>query len=204
MTRLRQLSLLLPLATALAGCNSDPSRPDDIRQTSELTFLEPEPGATLATEASFWAVRGQNRELRLRFAPRVSGEDSVEFLRFEVDNESLLARPDGSLFAQNDSILITVRVIDASRLILEFLPGGLRFSPAHPAELRLRLEEVEDDIDDDGDVDSRDDDLLRQDVSLWRQESSGQPWRRVGTAYVESLDEFEADITGFTNYALAF
>ena len=204
MTRLHQLSLLLPLAAALAACDGDPARPAEVRQTSELTFLEPEPGATLATVASFWAVRGDNRELRLRFAPLAGGGDSVEFLRFEVDNEALLRRPDGTLFAENDSILITVRVIDASRLILEFLPSGLRFNPSHPAELRLHLERVDDDIDDDGDVDSRDDDLLRQDVSLWRQESDGQPWRRVGTAYVESLDEFEADITGFTNYALAF
>lgn len=202
MSRPSPFSLLL--AFALAACGGDPARPDDTRPTSALNFLEPTAGAVLRTEASFWAVRGQERELRLYFAPRSSGLDSAEFLRLKVGDRSLLARPNGTPFAIGDSVLISVRVIEASRLILEFEPSGLRFDPAEPAELRLSLEEVDHDVDDDGDIDARDMSLLRQDVSLWRQEAAGRPWVRIGTAYFESFDEFESDISGFTNYALAF
>lgn len=204
MNRPTPLTWLFVFVFALAACGSDPARPDNTRPTSALNFLEPAPGAVLRTEASFWAVRGQDRELRLYFAPRASGLDSAEFLRFRVGDRSLLARPDGTPFAIGDSVLVSVRVIEASRLIVEFEPSGLRFDPAEPAELRLSLEEVDHDLDEDGDVDARDMTLLRQDVSLWRQESAALPWVRLGTAYFESFDEFESDIISFTNYALAF
>jgi hypothetical protein len=41
-------------------------------------------------------------------------------------------------------------------------------------------------------------------LHLWRQESAGLPWMELTTIVNIDDDEVDADILGFTNYALAF
>jgi hypothetical protein len=120
-----------------------------------------------------------------------------------VDAPSLRARPDGTPFAEGDSILITIRVVDPAQMLFELEPSGLTFSPDVPAELKIHYDQTGGDLDDDGDVDV-DDDAIESTMAIWRQESPGDPFVRVGTAVVEDLEEAEAELQGFSRYALAY
>ena len=131
------------------------------------------------------------------------GGPGEEYLRLRVDSPSLLSYPDGTLFQVGDSVLITVRVVDPEQIYFEFEPSGLRFNPSVPAELKIEYAETEGDLDDDGDVDG-DDDAIEQVIDLWRQEQAGQDFVKLGAVKIEELDEIEADILGFTRYAIAY
>ena len=207
MMRYKALKLaLLALAPAalLLGCGEATS-PDVARSPENLNFLRPDRAAPpLAdTLVSFWAKRGEDREVRLRYQPRPGSTEMEEFLRLSVPAAALEQRPDGSAFAAGDSVLITVHVIDPVRMIVEFQPSGLRFSAASPARLRLDYGEADHDIDGDGDIDDHDL-TLESHLSIWRQEAPGQLWYKVASAVAQDLDEVEADILGFTGYAIAY
>lgn len=178
-----------------------PTRPE-----AQLTFLRPATGAVLSADSvSFWAVKGDDREVSLYFRPRAGSTDSTRFLQFKVDDESLWRRPDGTAFAPGDSIRITIRILDFSRLITRFEPSGLRFSADDPAELRLDFRNADGDYDDDGDDDVEDDQRVPS-FAIWKQERLGLPWTKLTSAVEVSgnLSEVKADITSFTNHAIAF
>lgn len=198
------LALLLPIALVL-GCGDSTSPPDEVRQPGELNLLRVPPGApALATsDTTFWAVRGENRELRLFYEPEEGEDSGREFLRFRVDARSLVTRPDGTVIPEGDSLEIHVRVVDPATLEVEFEPSGLRFDPAEPAELRIRYAEADDDYNEDGAVDD-DDARIEQTFSLWRQETAGDPWVKVGSVVLEDLEEVEGEISGFTHYIVAY
>lgn len=199
--------LLLGATLLAAGCDSNgTTQPDpDVRPTEALNFLRPAPDAPPLANPSvqFWARRGEDRDVFIYHRPRPGETDSTEFMHFRVRSETLLRRPDGSLFQEGDSVLISVRVVDPARLILDFQPSGLRFSTEHPAELEISFEEANDDYDGDGDVDD-DDDRAEQRLSVWRQEAPGLPWYRMATIVELELDEVDVELTGFTGYAIAF
>ena len=204
---LRRL-LVLPLALTLA-C-SDSGGPgdddDDLRPPSELTILRlsGQSPPLFNPVASFWAVRGENRQVEISFEddenPGLPGE---EYLELEVDAEALLAYPDGTPFVEDDSVLITVRVVDPDRLLFEFEPAGLTFNPARPAELKIHYNHADDDLDEDGDVDL-DDETLELSIGIWRQENDGDPFQRLGSLLIEDLEEIDAELEGFSRYALAY
>jgi hypothetical protein len=199
-------ALVAVAALALAACGDSTGNDDgEVVETSELQFLSPAPDAPplVVTTASFYAKKGEDRRLRMFYRPRPAETDSTEFLRFEVKAQSLLRRPNGSSIAQGDSVLITVTVVDLSRFIVDFQPSGLRFDPDEPAELKLEFDEADDDIDDDGDIDG-DDDLREAELSLWRRETATQPWVQLASQVEVELEQLEADILGFTNYAIAY
>lgn len=204
MTRARILVSLVMLAGALA-CGGDGTGPDGVKTDAELNVLRSSPDAPplVATTASFYARKGQDRELRIYYRPALGATDSTEFLRFKVSEKSLDRRPDGSAIAAGDSVLITVTVIDATRLIVDFQPAGLRFAAGEPADLKLSFAQADDDIDDDGDVDGEDD-AAKTLLAIWRRETILDPWVRLSSALSVSTDEVEANITGFTNYAIAY
>lgn len=201
--------LLFAAGTLLlgSGCGSEPptSPEGESRPTEALTFLRPAPDAPPIANplVQFYAKRGETREVFIYHRPRAGESDSSEFVQFRVPAEALLRRPDGTLFQQGDSVLITMRVIDPARLIIDFQPSGLRFATAKPAELEISFEEANDDLDGDGDVD-RDDDEAKRRLSIWRQEAPGQPWFRMASIVEFDLDEVEADLFGFSGYAIAF
>ncbi len=110
------------------------------------------------------------------------GEDSGEkFLEFELEDTSLLRYPadhptrPGPAFQPGDTVWIRITV-DPNLLIASIEPSGLQFNPADPAELEIRYAEADDDYDDDGDPDPE----LEDEIDLWRQESPGDDWERVG------------------------
>jgi hypothetical protein len=195
------------------GCGGDdptglapaPVPPGTTVPTSGLTFvpLGRNTPALRDTSASFWAKVGDEREVRLYYLPRAGQSDSTEYLRFRVRDESLLRRPDGTSFGPNDSLLITVRVVDLASLTVEFSPAGLRFDPDEPAELKLSFGEKDGDLNDDGRTDAADDAVLAR-LGLWRREAASLPWVKLSSRIKVETDEIEADITGFTSYAIAY
>jgi len=200
----RYLLLVAPLAVLLA-C-SDSSGPDDPgpRPPADLNIVELADDAPplYNPDISFYAVKGENREGRIFFQDDQGGPGE-EYLRLKVDAPTLQARPDGSLIADGDSVLITIRVVDPRQMLFEMEPSGLTFSAEEPAELRIRYGEVHGDFNDDGSVDTEDDDIENT-MAIWRQETPADPFVRVGTAVVKDLEEAEAELTGFSRYALAY
>ncbi len=204
----------LTLSAMLAiACSSDGTTPPVAPGTdpvgtpeANLQFLRPVAGAALTRDSlSFWAVKGQNREVAMFYRPIVGGRDSTTFLRFKVSNESLLKRPDGTTIAAGDSVRITIRILDFSKLVMQFLPSGLTFSPLKPAELRLDFGHCDQDFNRDGVVNQNDTNLVPT-FAIWKQEALGQPWVKLSSAIEISgnLEEVKANIDGFTNHAVAW
>jgi hypothetical protein len=198
---------LLPfiLAAAVAAC-SDSGGPDTsgVKPPGELTIIRLPAGSAPIWNPvdSFYAKRGEDRELRIYFANGLGGSGE-EYARLRVDAPSLLARPDGTLFQVGDSILITVRVTDPALIQFEFEPAGLTFNPSVPAQLKIEYGETGGDLDDDGDVDGEDESIEHL-IALWKQELPGESYLKLGSVKIEELDEIEADILGFTRYAIAY
>jgi hypothetical protein len=198
--------LTLALAAGMVAC-SDSSGPDTggVKPPGDLTIIRLPAGSPPIWNPvdSFYAKKGTDREVRIYFMTPGDTSRGEEYLRLRVDSPSLLSYPDGTLFQVGDSVLITVRVVDPEQIYFEFEPSGLRFNPSVPAELKIEYAETEGDLDDDGDVDG-DDDAIEQVIDLWRQEQIGQDFVKLGAVKIEELDEIEADILGFTRYAIAY
>jgi hypothetical protein len=202
----RSIAALL-LAVAMSGCGSDGATTTtaDVRPADAMHFLRPS-GTTpplSSTSVSFYALRGEDREAFLYYSPEPGSSDSTLFMRFKVPGASLDRRPDGSTIQMGDSVRITITVADPSRMILDFQPSGLRFSPTTPAELKIDFGETGGDLDADGDVDAED--VQHQlELSFWKQESAGLPWIRIASQIDFSSEEVEAKILGFSGYAISY
>jgi hypothetical protein len=199
------VAALVVVASCSAADETIGVDPPEQRPESELTAVRASPTAPalVAVTTSFYAKRGSDREIRLYYRPRPGRTDSSEFLRFRVRRNSLSRRPDGTPFAVNDSVLITIRVADQSRLWVDFQPSGLQFSSSEPAELKLSYKESDGDIDGDGDSDSTDRALERQ-LAIWFQESPGELWNRLTSSIFEDDDDIEGKLTSFTTYLVAY
>lgn len=201
---MRTMWWLAVASLCLIGCDDGGTQPDDddVVPTEELAFTRFAESVTLPVrDTSFVAYYGQEARLELFTAPE-PGEDSGErFLEFRVGPESLLRHPDGSPFQPGDSVVIRVS-IPGDAFVFYFEPSGLVFDPEEPAELEIEYANADPDLDDDGDEDEEDLEFERE-LSIWKQESAGDPWVRLGSAQVEELDEIEAEITSFTGFALA-
>jgi hypothetical protein len=196
----RRLLLALPLAVLSCSDAGDPAGldPGEAIDGEELTFLRFEPTSFqgVPRESSFWAVRGDSRRLELRST--TSGEKVFEF---RVDDETLLRRPDGSFFAEGDSILITVTLDPGGRFVFDLQPSGLVFDPDEPAELKIRYTLADQDLNGDGVIDERDREF-EVNLAVWKQEIPGDVWTKLASIEVDD-DELEAEITSFTGFALA-
>ncbi len=202
--RTRFLLLVAPLVVLLACSDSSSPGDDGSKPPADLNIIGlPDDAPPLYNpEASFYAVKGQNAEARIYFQNDQGGPGD-EYLRLRVDGPSLLDRPDGTPIAEGDSVLITIRVVDPAQMLFEMEPSGLTFSSDDPAELKIRYEEAHGDLNDDGHVDGTDD-SIESTMGIWRQETPSDPFVRVGTAVVKDLEEADAELTGFSRYALAY
>ena len=190
------------LAGLLAACG-DATGPDT-RPPSALNILRLAASAPPLeeNEISFYAVRGQGREGIMYFQDSQGGRGE-EYLRLKFDGESLLNGADGTPVAVGDSVLITVRVVDPTRVQFEFEPSGIVFNPLHMPELRIRYDEADHDFNEDGQQDAADA-QIETELSLWRQEVVGTPYLKLPSTLVIDLDEVEGLLPGFSRYAIAY
>jgi hypothetical protein len=191
---------------ALAACD-DSTNPDDDGtdpiDESELTFVSLESGVNVPTrDTSFVVVAGERFELELLTDPEPGEADGEEFFEFELDEETLLRRPNGTAFQPGDTITIRV-IVPGNRYEFQFEPSGLVFNPSRPAEMKISYIDADDDFDDDGDVDVEDQEFETE-LSIWRQDVLNGPWQNIGaTIHSIETDEIEFDVEHFTGFALA-
>jgi hypothetical protein len=180
---------------ALGGCGDDTSNVDEpvIVPESELEFV---PQSSTAppletTDTSFWAVKGADSELEIRYAGQGGPGTGQRFLEFKLEEETLWRYPDGTLFQDGDSIEIFVTV-DSDLFLVDLEPSGLRFNADEPAVLEFEYELADDDF------------LVREsEFEAWRQELVGEPWMMIESVKIEDFDEIEIRLLGFTRYAMA-
>ena len=194
--------LLAALAGAVGSC-SDSSGPGGV-PPSDLNVVHVAATSTPLFNPvdSFYAKRGEDREVRIYFQDDVGGAGE-EYLRLRIDAPTLLALPDGTPFLPGDSVLVHVRVVDPTQMLFELEPTGLEFNPLVPAQLKIHYDHADGDLNDDGIVDGEDD-TIEGTLAIWRQEKPGDPFVRLGSVLSEDLDEVEAELTGFSRYALAY
>lgn len=200
----RSAALLLAVLAACSDGGLTEPRPGDERPESKLAILRLAPDAPplFNSMVSFWAYRGRDAEAEIFFR-KPDGSRGEKFVKLDLADRSLLAYPDGRPFADGDSVLITIRVTDPSRILLEFEPSGLRFDPDEPAQLEIRYSHADEDFDNDGDEDEDDAEIERV-LGIWRQASLGAPFVRLGTVRIEELKELEARLLGFSRLAIAY
>lgn len=139
------------LLLALAACESDTTGDGGSVPPDEFSAIRLDDDAPplCATSVSFVAQRGASTGGEIDFCDPNTGDPIDNFLEFDVGSNSLLRRPDGTLFAPGDTITITITVVDPQRLIFEFQPSGLIFDPADPAELEISYRNCDRDFDED-------------------------------------------------------
>jgi hypothetical protein len=142
---------------------------------------------------AFWAKKGVDTTVYMYYHASPGYYDSTAFMQFRVRAKSLLSRPDGSLIANGDSVLITITLTDPTTLALDFQPSGLKFSSHDQPELRLSFGEC-------APISSTNEQSLR----IWRKESLLDPWLPLSSNVSGGSDEVQASISGFTGYALAY
>jgi hypothetical protein len=195
----------LVLLGALAGCGSDGPSAPVVKTDADLNVVVQAPTAPSLTTTirTMWVKKGVDSEMRLYYRSPTSGADSTEFLRLVFDRRSLATRPNGSAIADGDSVLVTVTVPDPTRFLVDLEPTGLRFTPGREVGLKWKLGHRDHDLNDDGAVNATDSTLYTQ-LAVWRQETAGQPWARLASRLEVELDEIDVDLTGFSNYIVAY
>ena len=184
---------ILVAALVVAAACSEATAPEP-RQPGDLNIVRLAAGAPplLSNSVTFTACRGSGVEGRL-FYDNGSGGEGEEFAKLKIDSNTLLRRPDGTAFQPGECVDITMSVPDPSRLEVELEPSGLTFNPQDPAELKLEY----------GGAEGVTDDIEAQ-LAIWRQAVPGGPYVRLGTLILDDLDEAEADLLGFSRYALSY
>ena len=200
MNSLRRLTAIA-VVLLVAACDES-TRP--VENNSNLTFLEPSPTAPgIATQTlTFNAVQGQDAEVFMYYQQQGTSERS-KILRFRIRSDAQIVRPNGTNLTAGQSIPITITIIDPVRLIVDFQPSGLRFLGEEAADLTMWYDERDADFNDDGVINSTDT-AIEQTLAIWRRESLTAPWVRLSGNIVVETDEIEAEISGFTNYVIAY
>jgi len=193
--------ILAALAILSTGCGSDavmmPTGQHSLLLT-DPTFLQFDATAYAAApkQGSFWAVKGQERDIVLRYT-----DTGDAFLRFRVGAESLAKRPDGSAFEAGDSVLISVAVDENGAMVFRFSPSGLKFSDAAPAELKLNSARANPDYNGDGVVDLLDS-VASMQLGVWKQELPVLPWLKIPSVRLVGT-VVKAEIHDFTGFGMA-
>lgn len=203
---MRRLKLALAVVVAIAPACSDTGGPSSGSPRTQLSFVLQDSTykPLLAARDSFWAKVGVDRQLRLFYQGNTPADTGEEFLRFEVASDALFRKPDGTAFGPTDSIRITVTVVDPKQFRFEFAPSGLQFSPDHPARLKVKYQYADHDFNEDGRIDTADSEIEGR-LDLWRREPPDTLWFRVvGSVKFEELDEFDANLLSFSQYAVAW
>jgi hypothetical protein len=152
---------------------------------------------------SFWAVKGRSSGADLWYHARPGASDSAKFVEFRLGAGALDRRPDGTVIATGDSVLITLTATDPRHMMIQYLPTGLRFASAEQPTLKIYWIACGDDLNYDGKVDAADDAIADQ-LGIWRQEGTDQPWVRLTSVVAKSAKEVRSQLEGFSGYAISY
>ena len=225
-TRFRLLATVLVLAACapdrVVGPTLAPMVPNAARSTSTTSTTTTTTTTTTASDTSphfvtaasdaptianpvvqFWAKKGVDQTATMYYHRASGGRDSIPFFSLRVRAKSLWLRPDGSAIADGDSVLITLTLVDPVRLLVDCQPSGLVFSPNAPARIKMSYAGADDDLNGDGVVNMTDSTLARA-LMIWRKETSTSPWLLVPSNNATGAEAIDADIGGFTTYAIAY
>jgi len=197
--------LFMFVMVVMAGACSNSSGPSVPAPRATLNFVRQDSSykPLLSTQGVFYAKVGQDRLVRLVYQGSAPTDSGAEFLRFEVPGDGLYRKPDGTPFTPGDSILITVTVVDPKRFNFDFQPSGLQFNPNDPARLKVEYHYADPDYDGDGTVDSSDANIAAI-LSLWRREPPDSLWFQMAAVKSVELQEFDAAVLQFSQYAVAW
>jgi len=203
---MRRLIPRLAILVGAAAC-SNSSGPTSIPPRTTLNLNVVVQDSTykplLSARGSFYAKVGEQREVRLVYQGITPADSGAEFLRFEVPADGLYRKPGGAAFVPGDSILITVTVVDPKKFLFDFQPSGLQFNPSQPAQLKVEYHYADPDFNGDGTIDSRDAQIATM-LALWRREPPDTLWFTESAAKSVELEEFDANILSFSQYAVAW
>jgi hypothetical protein len=152
---------------------------------------------------SFYAHQGQRSRGSVRLTDQPGIARGREYLRLTIPGDALVAYPNGSPIAPGDSVLITIRVADPSRILFEMEPAGLRFNPSSMPELRIRYDAAAGDLNHDGRHDAQDDSVETH-LGIWRQPAPGASFVRLESEVRRHDQEVRASLPGFSRYAIAY
>jgi hypothetical protein len=197
-------------AAILIGCSSSTDSAGSItKPPSDLNFLTlaPTAPALCSNTVTFEATKGIDVEAALQFPepghPADCSGGTEDFVRLRIDKESLLELPNGTPLQDGDKVTITMTWVGGDSIMVQLEPTGLKFNPAKPAELKIEYGEASDDLNHNGTVDAEDA-AIEQELALWRQATLADPFVLIGSIKLEDTNEFEADLTGFSRYAIAY
>jgi hypothetical protein len=210
----RCIPSFLLLALLTGACASEPTTAPEpsaavfarTQTYADVAIVTLEPGhpGYLNPEVSFWAKAGKDAEGIIYFAdPAERRGRGQAYARFRVRSRSLLAYPDGRPFGPGDSVLISMRVVDPDRILLEMLPSGLRFSASRPAELKIEYSHADPDYNHDGVVDTEDA-AIQHVLAIWHQEVPGGPFVMSPSVNFEDKREILAQVFRFSRLAIAY
>ena len=201
------IRLLILGSAVVLGCTSSTGGDDgSVVPPGDLNYLRLAASAPTpcADSVGFWAFQGQSVEGALSFGtagdPCPDGED---FVRLKLDAQSLWRYPDGSPFKPGDSVFISIKWVGGDSILFQLQPSGLRFTPGKEAELKIEYGEAGNDLNDDGDTNAEDD-TIEGELSIWRQETLGEPFVKIATIQDEGGNELKAELEGFSRYAIAY
>lgn len=211
---------LVMIATALtilglwACSDSTGNSLDVIRAPSDVEVIKLDSAApALETDSiSFYAVEGQSSNAELYFDS--AGTRIDRLLRFEVGRGSLDRLPGGQRIHHGDSVLITIRVTDPGSLQFTFSPSGLVFKHNDPAILTIGYGRALTAVTAPAPI-FRDHGHgsggsghgghgSENDLAIWLQETALSSFLRLDSEVDTQAKEIEAEIPGFSRYAVAY
>lgn len=205
MSFIRRAGLCLVLAGSLGlaiACSDDDLANERTEEELNPLRIRPDAPPLERTDTSFYAKKGEDREVAIYFTDGAGGRGTL-FFRLRVFGNSLAALPDGTPIADGDSVLITARVVDPTRVLVDLEPSGLTFDASAPPSLTLHYDEVDHDFNGDGLIDAADG-LIEARFTIWRQESPGQLFVRLPSIVNLLLDGVSTSLGGFSRYAISY
>ena len=183
----------------LAACGTtEPSATEPVARLSsgsdDPMFLTAPTGTAPTGIVYFWAKQGEDRTGEIFAVGGTSGGNGDRLVRLRVRKDAQIILPNGVHLAKGDSVRISMQIIDPVTLVTQFEPSGLVFAGKKVAQLTMWY----------GRTNAGGTTSLERQLSIFRQESSIEPWDKVSSVVLTDTDEVQSYIGGFTNYVIAY
>ncbi len=89
-------------------------------------------------------------------------------------------------------------------MVAHMEPTGLQFSANHPAELKVWYEGADPDLNTDGTINTTDDYIEQNELGVWVQETTTDPWEWVPSQHTLNVKKFEALLEHFSSYVISW